>query len=276
MLLLALGQAAWAASCCGGSSAAVPTRPADCDRWLVGLGVSGETALGRWDAAGESVATSLAESTVTTTLGGGYRWAPWGGAVAELPVQVNWKTTSALASTGAGLGDAHVGVFFDPIEEAPNGVFPVPIVAVGVRLPTGTAWTEAKDPLLADVTGLPDPAFTGALSVERANGRVPWSVGADLELPLGETALSPPVLGLSGAVGWSFDGRWVVVAMARHVLTPGDAEGPARTSAGARLMRNEPRDWRAWLGAESDLAAPGLGRSNLQNVRATAGFLFVR
>lgn len=275
-VLVALAPVAHAASCCGGSSAAVPTRPADCDQWVVGLGVTGETALGRWDKEGASVASNLAESTVTATLGGGYRWASWGGATAELPVQVNWKTTADTASTGAGLGDAHLSLFFDPIEERPKTAYPVPILSLGARLPTGTAWTEAKDPLLADVTGLPDPAFTGALSVEKANGNVPWSLGADLEYPLAAAQGSPPVLGLNAALGYSFGGKWVVVGMARHVLTPGDAEGPARTSAGLRVIRNEPRDWRAWLGVESDLAAPGLGRSNLENVRASVGFLFVR
>lgn len=269
-------RVAVAASCCGGSSAAVPTRPADCDQWVVGIGVAGETALGRWDAAGASVPTAIAESTLTTTVGGGYRWAPWGGAVAELPVQLNWKTTGDDATWGGGLGDAHLGVFFDPLDEPAETPVPVPILSVGARLPSGRAWTESTDPLLADVTGLPDPALTAALSLERANGRVPYSAGVDVELPLGAEAASPPTLGLSAAVGFSIDGRWIILATARHALTPGDPAGPTRTTAGGRLMRNEPRSWRAWLGAESDLPGTGLGQSNLQNVRATAGFLFVR
>lgn len=275
-LLVMLVPDASAASCCGGSSASVPTRPADCDRWTAGLGVGTETALGRWDADGASVPTSLAETMLTATVGGGFRWAGWGGVLGEFPAQVNWKSTRDVASVGGGIGDARLAVFFDPIDEPAEGFLPVPILTLGARLPSGRAWTEAKDPLLADVTGLPDPAATAALSLERANGRVPYSVGAELELPLGADTLTPAVLGLSGSVGFSIDGRWVVLGTARHQLTPGEPEGPSRTAAGVRVMRNEPVTWRAWLGAESDLPAPGLGRSNTQAVRASAGFLFVR
>lgn len=276
LALVLLVRPALAAACCGGTSSAVPTRPADCDRWTAGVGMLTETTLGRWDTEGASVPTSLAETMLTTTVGGGYRWAPWGGAVAEVPVQVNWKTTRDDATMGAGVGDSRVGVFLEPFDEAAEGFIPVPIATVGLRIPTGRAWTEASDPLLADVTGLPDPALTAALSVERANGRVPWSVGANLELPLGRDVLTPPLLGMSAAAGYSIDGRWVLLATAQHALTPDDAEGPSRTSAGARVMRVEPVTWRAWLGAESDIPGRGLGRSNAQAVRATAGFLFVR
>lgn len=276
LALLLVTRAALAASCCGGSSAAVPTRPADCDQWGVGIAVAGETALGRWDASGASVPTAIAESTLTTTVGGGYRWAAWGGAVAELPVQLNWKTTGHDATWGGGLGDARLGVFVDPINEPTSAPIPVPILTVGARLPSGRAWTEASDPLLADVTGLPEPALTAALSLERADGRVPFSAGVDLELPLGAAATSPSTLGVNAAVGFTIDGRWVVLATGRYALTPGDPAGPTRSTAGARLLRNEPRSWRAWVGAESDLPGEHLGQSNLQNVGATAGFLFVR
>lgn len=273
---LLLVAAARAASCCGGTSAAVPTRPAGCDHWVVGLGLGVETALGRWDGEGRSVPTSVAETFATATLGGGYRFGTWGGAVAEVPVQLNWKHTAAEAHTGGGLADIRLGLFFDPFEEPATGPVPVPILQVGARLPTGVAWTESTDPLLADVTGLADPAATAALSVERAIGRVPYSLGAALEWPLADPVVAPPTLAFSGSVGWSIDGRWVVLATARHVLTPDDGLGPARTSGGLRLMRNEPSQWRAWASVESDVPAPGLGRDNLQAVRGSVGFLFVR
>lgn len=276
LVLALLAAPAHAASCCGGTSAAVPTRPAGCDRWVLGLGVAGETALGRWNAAGESVPTSVSETFLTATLGGGYRFGTWGGAVGEVPVQVNWKRTAADARTGGGLADIRLGMFFDPFEEPATGFLPVPILNVGVRLPTGLAWTESTDPLLADVTGLADAAVTAALSVERAVGRVPYSLGAALEWPIADPVIAPPILAFSGAVGFSVDGRWVILGTARHTLTPDDAAGPARTSGGLRLMRNEPSQWRAWVAVESDIPAPGLGRENLQAVRGSVGFLFVR
>jgi hypothetical protein len=265
-----------------GSTSTTPVRLGDCERWLVGLGLAGETDMGYWDSGGQTRDSSLSEQALMTEVGAAWRWSPKGQVALSLPARLSHKETPDLVDQGGGVGDLRAAVVLSPYEEGALELrgyrLPRLYASVGARLPTGTSWEQSTSALLADVTGLPGVGLTGGLSIERALGRVPWSVGVDGALPV--TGTSPPILTTSASAGWYIGTRWTAVGSLRYSWTPADRDGlrttSTRTTAGLRLIRGERAAWRAWLGADLDLPLSGLGRSNPMTATIGAGMVVVR
>ncbi|MFZ5479580.1 MAG: hypothetical protein ACOZNI_22635 [Myxococcota bacterium] len=273
-----LAGAAWASACCGGGGASVPMRPADCDHVVAGVGVSAQTALGRWDVDGRAVPTSSSEQDIVATIGAGYRPAHWGHLTLSMPAQVNRRAAGDTAAWGGGVGDVRVMAYGDPFEEDPEGWLPVPYLGVGVRAATGRAWDESDHPLLADVTGEAGTALVASASVERSFGRWPYGVQGDVELPVEDRlGVAPAKATALAFVGRNLGDKWTVTASVRASRTfPEDALGAGRTSAALRVVRGEKLLYRAWLGIDADLPISGLGRSFTQLGSVGAGFAIVR
>jgi hypothetical protein len=167
----------------------------------------------------------------------------------------------------------------DPIEEGPriDGVGKaVPIIQFGFRAPTGRDWTEASGALLEDVTGKPDPALIGGVSLERTLDRWPWSVGSTVEVGVGSAVA--PAATTYATLGRTLGPKWTVMGSLSHRIGVASMASAAtwETRAAARLVTGQPLAWRAFVGADAALPVPGLGGGSLRTVAATAGLLLVR
>lgn len=278
-LALLAGAAAWAGACCVGSTSAVPTRLGECEKVLFGTAVSVEDGGARWDAEGRVVASSMRDQAVVTNLAGAWAWDRKGQVGVLVPLRAQRRVAPGLSGDGSGVGDLRLLATWDPVTERPRGAaraLPVPVFTGGLRLPTGTDWTESSDPLLADVTGLPGGALVGGVALERTMGRTPWSLGVQEELGRVGGAWSPTTR-VQGMVGRYIGRRWSVAATGAHQRT---AEAPGlqsvRTRAGVRVAVGVPVRWRAWIGAEHDVALPGLGRDAAVGGQLGMGALLVR
>ena len=279
VLMLAAGVA-WAGACCVGSTSTVPTRLGECERFLVGTAVAVEDGSTRWDSEGQVQRSSLRDQAVVTTLAAAYAWDRAGQIGVVLPVRMQRRTAAGLVGTAGGVGDARVIATWDPISERPRAAegtaWPVPVLTGGVRLSTGTDWTESDDPLMTDVTGLPGGAVVAGLSFERTMDATPWSLGVQEELGRVDGGWTPTTRVL-GSVGRYVGRRWSVAATGTHQRT---AEAPdvraVRTRAGLRVAVGKPVRWRAWAGAEQDLPLHGFGRDNPIGTQIGVGALVVR
>jgi hypothetical protein len=239
-----------------------------------------EHAAARWDSAGAVAASSLVEDAVVTSIAAGWAWDRKGQVNVQMPFRNQWRRAGDLRSAASGAGDLRLTALWDPRTERPRGgdapALPVPVFTLGVRAPTGTAWTDAADPLMADVTGLEGPAVIVGAQLERTLDRTPWSIGVFEELGATDRGLHPTTRAL-GTLGRTLGRRWSLVATAQHIRT-GDADGAvaARTSAGLRATVGQRMRWRAWAGVDQDLPLAGLGRDNALLTRAGVGALLVR
>lgn len=278
MLLALATTLAHAGACCAGSTTTTPAMLGECEGWLVGLGVSGEVSAARWDHRRALADSSLAERAGLASLVAGGRWDRRGSVTVELPVRLDHRAAGEVSAWGGGVGDVRALVWWDPFVERPkeDGGGPLPWFVAGLRAPTGRDWTEARQPLDADVTGLAGPGLLLGATLGRTLDRTPWTVGLDAEIGLGgehpQTTLTA-----SGSVGRTLGARWTVLGSARHAITASGDDGmAARTAAGARLVLGRPVRWRAWAGAEADLPVPGLGRSAPIAARLGVGAALVR
>jgi hypothetical protein len=263
-----LAGAAWAGACCSGSMTTSPARVGECEHVAVATTLSGEHALGRWDADGRVKAPSPDEDAVVGVLGVGWRWSRAAQLQVTVPGRFAWRDTGALSDTGGGLGDVGIGMIWDPVDEDDG---PVPVLTVGARLPTGRTWEDSDSPLLADVTGLPGPALRLGLAAERALPRTPWSAGVDVEA--GPDA--PVAVAASASIGRTIGREWSVAAGVRHVATFVGG-GTGRTTLSAQLVRGQRLAWRTWAGVGADVPVRGLGRSSTAELTATVGIAVVR
>lgn len=272
--LLALSRLAWAGACCAGSTSGVPIRVGECEHVVAGIGVGLETLTGVWSGDGSVAPSSLREGALLTTVGAGARWARWGQAGVQLPVRYGWRSAGDLHGAAFGAGDLSVTATVSAWEEHADRFQPRLLVIGGVRVPTGTSWDEADAPLAADVTGVEGWGLLGGISVERALGKVPWTLGVDVDAPVGGDA-TPLAAGASGSVGAYLGPKWTLLGNARYTATFAEG-GTGRTTVGARLVRGERLRWRAWVGASVDPPVPGLGHSALRLASAETGLVWVR
>lgn len=285
-LVLALSSPAEAGACCVGSTSTVPTRLGECERAMAGLALGAETSIGQWTATGESMGSSLQDDAVLATMAGAWRWDRKGQLGLSLPWRVNHKASSSLEAWGWGPGDLRLQATWDPMTEWARGgeeaALPVAILQGGLRLPTGRSWQQAEGVLLEDVTGLSGPGVLLGASVERTLDRTPWSLGLDSEWDVQGQAGERHLHGAFtawGSLGRYLGRSWSVSAQAQHQQTAAlgaDDGRTARTSAGLKVTTSRPLRWRAWLGADGDLPVPGLGQSNLQQLRLGLGYAVVR
>lgn len=275
-LLLVQPRLAAAGACCVGSTAPVPTRLGPCERYAAGLGLGAERGTGRWDSAGRVVDSSVQDDALTATVAASYRWNRHGQVGLLLPSRMGRKQVSDQDFRGGGLGDLSLLATFNPMEERPRegrAGIPVPVLSVGARLPTGRSWLESEDPMMADVTGLPDPALLLGLWVERTLDRLPWSLGLDATLG---TAAAPRVLGTSLMAGTYLGSRWTLLGTARHERSLGGEAPTRRNRVGARMVHGKTLAWRAWADVGADLPLPGLGLDQGRSLSAGAGLLLLR
>lgn len=290
MLLLLLGllasPSAHAGACCAGTTSTVPTRLGECETWMVGLGVAGESSFGQWSSTGASTPSSLQDDALIGTLAGAWAWDRRGQVGVTLPTRLNHKSTADTDAWGGGPGDLRAFVTWDPFEEWARGgqkaATPVPVLTGGVRLPTGRHWGESDAALFEDVTGLPGVAAMLGASVERTLDRTPWALGVDAEVGTSAEADSShlrPTVTAWGSIGRYLGSAWSISGSLTHVETfslADDGNRAARTSLGVKATTSRRLKWRAWGGVESDLPVPGLGQANLQLFRVGAGMAMVR
>lgn len=278
-LLAALPADARAAACCVGSTSPFPIRVGECEKVVAGFSAGHERALGRWDRDGALADVGVPESAVLADLGVGVRFNRRLQVAAILPVRANARVGEDGALWGGGVGDASALLTWDPMEEKAMGP-PTPVFTAAVRMPTGRDWTEAEGALMEDVTGLPNPAATLGVALERSIGQVPWMVGVDGVLGVTRTHDIQPGVTVSGSVGRYLGTSWSLLGSAswsaNWAATDGSADMVARPRVGARVVYGQRLRYRAWLGTDWDLPVPGLGRSATQVASASVGVALVR
>jgi hypothetical protein len=269
---------AHAAACCTGNTSTAPTVVGECERAAIGFTAGAETAVARWDDRGQVVAATLDDDALIGTLAAGLRlhrrWQVGG----SLPTRVQHKGSDTLDAWGAGVGDARLGLLWDPQEELGDGP-PVPLVGLGARLPTGRAWDASQGVMMEDVTGLPGAALSASVGVERSLDPWPWSVALT-----GELGVSGPTKDAgataSASLGRYLSSRASLAATLAHTRARADlaaaGTGTARTTAGLRLVTGRPLRWRAWAAVGGDLPAPYLGKESVAQLRGEVGAVLVR
>ena len=270
-LLATLASPAHAGACCLGTIAPVPTRLGPCERIMVGAAVQGEAGRLRWDRRGALRSSSVTETGVQTDLAVGVGFSRRTQIGATVPLRATWRQTPDVAGAGGGMGDLRlIGRYNARVESTNPGLW----LTLGARLPTGRAWTEAEDTLLADVTGLPGAAVTVGAIVERTFTQVPWlaSVSTDVD------RLGVAATGQAG-IGRSLGRRWTVLGALGHTTTVTWGSASAwtdRTWFTGRLIVGRPVRWRGWAAVVTDLPLPWVGREQALLTRANIGFAFVR
>jgi hypothetical protein len=271
---LAFAGDAYASACCTGNTTTTPARLGRCEHAAVAITATGETSIARWDGEGAVQAPSPDEKALLGTLAGGIRWKRWGQVGLVLPMRETWRSVDAKSDSGGGLGDLSVIGLVEPIEESAGDHRPVPVLSVGLRAPTGRDWSEARGPLLADVTGLPGGAVLSEVFLERTLGKTPWAGGIDVVVPFGAEE-QPVTAGAWASAGRYVGNEWSLNATVRHQR--GFAErAAAKTTLGARVVRGERLLWRAWGGFSVDLPVPMLGEDSPAAASVTAGLAIVR
>lgn len=270
---------AHAAACCVGSTSPFPIRVGECEHVVAGVSSGYERAIGRWDGAGDVVPVGVDESAVLADLGVGVRLNRRWQVAGIVPMRANQRVGSAGALWGGGVGDATAMVVWDPTEEVAEGP-PTPVFTASVRVPTGRDWTQADGALMEDVTGLPNPAGTLGVTLERSIGQVPWTVGVDGTLGASSEGDLQPAFSVSGSVGRYLGTSWSVLGTASWAASwaaaDGSADMVARPRVGARVVYGQRLAFRAWAGTDWDLAVPGIGRSATQMASASLGVALVR
>jgi len=260
-----IASAAYAASCCVGSTTSLPLRVGGSEQAVVGLTGAAEVGLARWDRAGAVVGSGLAEQAASVELGAGLRLGGQWQVGLALPARFTHRAASVSEGSGGGVGDLRAAALWEPVAENVGGSW-VPVVRGGVRVPTGRDWTESEAVLLQDVTGLQGTAGLIGVQIERLQGGTPAFVGLQGELGSADDRLQP-VLSPSIGVGRSLSERWTVLGSFAWTASwaPTSATGgfTARPTAGARLVHGGD-GWRGWISARCDVPVPGLGRSVLQ------------
>lgn len=276
-LLLGSGPA-HAGACCVGATSTFPARVGECEQSVAALGLGGELGLGRWDAQGALRPLGVTEQSIQGSIAGAFRYDRQLQIGFILPVLANHRATDTDSAWGGGPGDARVQVLWDPKEELPEGP-PVPLLLMGLRLPTGRDWTESRSPLLADVTGLAAPGVDLGLQVERTLGELPYNLGVGGTLGLGEDSLQPSIYA-NASLGYYLGTRWSTMGTlswsSAWAAIDGSASPVMNPRLGLSVVRGEPKRWRAWAGAEMDLPIPALGRIATRYGAVSAGIARVR
>lgn len=272
LVSLALPTAAQAGACCVGTTTTVPTRVGPCEKWVAGIGLGLEAGALRWNNDGHITPSSLDEAAIISTAAAAYRWDRKGQIAVTMPVRGTWRGGSGMQSVGGGLGDARLDVAWSPVEEQMGK--PTPYFVGGVRLPTGRAWEQSKDPLLADVTGLSEPAVHVLAQIERTMGDTPWAIGLNTELDIDADGVSPS-FSLTGAIGRYIGSTMSITATAEHLEQFRGARA-ATTSLGGQVAVGKARSWRTWIGLQQDVPAPWLGRDRMVMTRVGGGFAILR
>ncbi len=281
LLALTWSTTAWAGACCVGSTATNPARVGECEKTVVAIGLSGETA-GTWtDRDGERHQSSINERSALANLGAGLRLNRQVQVGLSAPIRLNHFATSETAMWGGGLGDLRVTTLWDPVEEKPKTKkfsSPVPIFTAGMRLPTGRDWTESSAALHEDVTGLEQPAILAGAAIERSLDRWPWSVGTNAEVGVGARGAQPVIVS-RGSLGKYFGSRWTVSGTVSHQMAWASLEtglkAATQTNAGLTVIRGTPGQWRGWLGAQTAVPLPGLNISTSQRTSVSTGVAIV-
>lgn len=276
---LSSASTALAGACCAGATSAMPLRLGECEQELFGLGLSAEAVAGAWDRGG---ALNAGNPERAGLLSFGYatrfdrRWQLG----VSAPLRLTAKGAVGDALTGGGLGDLSVVGGFRPVEEHFGAKFqPVPFFTLGLRLPTGRAWTHSDSAVLADVTGLGQTAVQLGAQWERTVDAWPWAVGTSGELGYGPAGLGA-VWSANAMLGRTLGPGWSVAGSARYARAWADLGRAdaftARTTVGARVIHGQWRTWRTWVGVEGDPAVPLLGKSMERRVSASWGAVVVR
>jgi len=260
--LLLGASLALASACCVGSTSDQPAQLGRCERLGAGFGVGEVVELGRLDAGGRWAATAEGWSQITTSLGVAMRWARWGSVGLVAPFVVNAQARPGEQRVGMGFGDVSAAARLEPWEE---GRGPVPVFTVGLVAPSGKSWTQANDPLGADVTGAGEWTPVVAVALERTSSPWPWRLGIEASGPRRWVG--------AASIGHSIDRDWTA-AMALSATAESSAAGVSwRGALDVRVVHGRPGAWRVWTAAGSDLP---VGRSAHLEARVGAGVVFVR
>lgn len=181
---------AGAASCCGGGGggAALAARG---DAGLLDLSLEAERYAGYWDLDGthKDDPPGSAMAQYRLAAGGALRLAPAWQVSGALPVLLNDNTYGGLSSTTRGVGDATVGLHWEPVDQRSawrlaTAADLVPAVTVGavVTVPTGVSpYDDVQGSF--DVTGRGFWRLDGALQVDK--GYRAWSASLSLGYGVG-------------------------------------------------------------------------------------------
>lgn len=279
VLLTAPGSLS-AGACCAGATSTIPIRLGECEKVLVGVGISAENSWGFWDDSGDLHTSSMQDQALVSSVAAAWRWNRFGQVGISMPARLNYREAGSLMELGGGAGDLVASVMLSPLEEGtagPGGLsLPRVYVTLGGRAPTGTSLEKTQTQLMSDVTGQPGFSAQAGLSVERALGKWPWSLSLDADVPL-MTEL--PVKLTAGAGFGRYVGlHWSILASLRNTFSlESDADHPmSATKLGLRVVRGQRLAWRAWVGAEADLPLDNAGKSAYLVASLAAGVTFIR
>jgi hypothetical protein len=244
---------AYAASCCVGSTSALPTRLGPCEEHMVGALVHGQGSSTRWDSDGQLVRSSLESRSVSVTAYGALRVNPRMQLGVALPMQASVHTASGQSSQGGGLGDARLSMLVEP-----TSLGAAPWAVASLRLPAGRSWRQSDDPLAADVTGRAGLGLTLVAGYGNTEGSWPWALTAGVGAESGGL-LAPE---LSATLGRTLGPGWTLAGGLSHQESLAPASGWARaaeTTASISVVRGRQAAWRAWGSVDSGVPLPGLG-----------------
>jgi hypothetical protein len=266
---------AYGSACCVGATSAVPTRLGECERWLVGFGVGVEGASARYTPRFGISSPAPYEISFVQRFAAGVRVNSKFQLDLLASSRESWKWTNNLHEFGAGFGDLTVRAILEPVDERfVTGVRgpPVPILTIGLRIPTGRNSSQSKRPLLSDVTGLKGFSIPITLGFERTSGDLLWSTNIMADIPLLTEIME---LGMLGSIGRTIRPHWTVLGHGsyRWTLGPGST---AATTLGFRSVHQIRGRHRAWWGISSDLPVPGLGKDRAIMTSAEFGMALVQ
>ncbi len=275
-LVLWSPQPSAAAACCGaGNTPGRAGQLAANENLSIGVGWSLGGLTARWSDDG-SLSGRQGEEAVLQTI------APWftvrpqaqlqAGVV--VPIVVQKLTLSGKEHYGGGLGDLLFWVQWEPMEGSVRRKYPVPIVGLGLELPTGVSIDQMSDDNPAMATGTGRVALKPSLQLQQTLQRNSLSARGEMTFALprpGRPDLGVP--GVSWGVGLSV--AWYLTTRATFSLSGGMAGRTAGLQGGVLSGRASHHPWMGvalslspnrssrWsFGVRHSLPIPRLGRND--------------
>ncbi|MCP4808485.1 MAG: hypothetical protein GY913_05750 [Proteobacteria bacterium] len=269
LLLASLGQDAHASACCVASTSALPSRLGRCETTAVGVRVGGAGGNLRYDGDAQVQASSLKQLELSTEVFGGWRWSRWGQLGVRVPAALQYRATDALDERGGGVGDVRLGVLLETPEERAG---PTPVVALGLRLPTGTSWDQSSGDLGADITGRGGFGASGSIGLERTSSAWPWTVTVSTEMDRNESWLMSPQV--AATLGHTLGPQWTASASLAHLRSFGlpRSSDAASTRIGAQIVHGRSGQYRTWLAVGSDVPLAFVGQDRAIEHSGSVGY----
>ncbi|MBJ95073.1 MAG: hypothetical protein CMP23_11455 [Rickettsiales bacterium] len=274
-LVCALPQQGLAAACCGvGNTPGRTGQVATTENLAIGAGWWLRALTGRWNDGGELSGVRGEESLLQT-------FSPWltlrpqaqlqAGVV--LPILLQKLSFGSTDHYGAGLGDLNLWMQWEPLAPSPRRRFPVPIVGLGLTLPTGVPIERAPNNNPARATGTGRLTLLPSLRLEQTFRSMSLSVGgqAGLSLPRPDR----PDLGVPGiALNAELSAAWFLNPQTTLALSGGMEWLTAGMKDGITTGRSGYQPWmglavvlspkpssRFTFAVRHSLAIPKLGRN---------------